>query len=221
MSDKIKITWPKGSTHLRLVTPEGKKAVVAKGSESSITGVDGLITFMACVKAPGKKPAFNDFAGSPVENPLGPKAALAGTATAAPETAPQPPEQAAAPVDPPVAAPAAPEPTAAQEQPPMNTMAGEPAAPEPKPKKKNGKKSTGPAEGTKGQFIESLIDGKNTAREIADKVVEKFPDKKLGVKAAYEKALRLVRATPAHAFQQRKVRLPKFGKKPKAESVAA
>ena len=55
-------------------------------------------------------------------------------------------------------------------------------------------------------FIAGYMTGENinkfTARQIADKVVVKFPEAKLGPEKAYAKALRFVRAVPWHLNQR-------------------
>ncbi len=60
------LSWPKGATHARLTTPEGKTAVSAKKSvAASFDGVAGIIEFGAMVKN-GKKQEFAPIAGARV-----------------------------------------------------------------------------------------------------------------------------------------------------------
>lgn len=69
------------------------------------------------------------------------------------------------------------------------------AAPEPKPAKTKKEGKT--------KFIADLIlEHKFTARDIAAKVVAKFPDPALDFDAALAKALRFVRAVPWHLKQK-------------------
>ena len=75
------LSWPKGATHARLTTPEGKTAVSAKKSvAASFDGVAGIIEFGAMVKN-GKKREFAPIAGAKV----GAVAEPTSTVTEAPE----------------------------------------------------------------------------------------------------------------------------------------
>ncbi len=70
------------------------------------------------------------------------------------------------------------------------------------PKKAKYVKKSGAKKDGKCQFIASLITGENkgkhTARQVAQMVVEKFPESGLGKAEVFDKALRLCRAVPQH-----------------------
>ena len=80
------LAWPKGATHLRVVTTDGKQAVASrKSAPASLEGVDGEWKFGALViDAKGKKEAFAPMAGDVLSAPEpqeAPAPAPGGTAT--------------------------------------------------------------------------------------------------------------------------------------------
>lgn len=80
------LSWPKGATHLRVITTDGKSAVASrKSAPTSLEGVDGEWRFGALVMdAKGKKEAFTPLAGDvvPAQQPQdAPAVEPGGTAT--------------------------------------------------------------------------------------------------------------------------------------------
>jgi hypothetical protein len=79
------LSWPKGATHARLTTPEGKTAVSAKKSVvASFDGVSGTIEFGAMIKN-GKKQEFVPIAGARVGEVPQPAAVETAPTAAAPK----------------------------------------------------------------------------------------------------------------------------------------
>ncbi len=65
-----KIKFPKGATHARLTTPDGRSSTVNKeDADIAFNGVEGKITFLVKVGGTAKKPELNAMFGA-IDNPL-------------------------------------------------------------------------------------------------------------------------------------------------------
>lgn len=80
---KTKVKFPKGATHARLTTPEGKHTVVTKKNVDTLDGVEGKIDF-------GKLDKSKHFEVTEVPAPKGPRGGLYAEAQAAAKPAKSP-----------------------------------------------------------------------------------------------------------------------------------
>src|ERR1035437_9241393 len=71
MSTKTTIQFPKGATHVRVTSPDGKKKsiVIKEDADAVLLGVEGSLTFLAKTGKKGAKDEFTSYAVS-IPNPL-------------------------------------------------------------------------------------------------------------------------------------------------------